>query len=100
MTKNFSKGCRRLAVAAPIVLAVVAVGQNAQIGREVAIPSHLADGEEFNISLPQLIQFGQQLFNAKFTVQEGAGRPRSKGRLTTTSVRTRHRRRHHRPSRS
>jgi Di-haem oxidoreductase, putative peroxidase len=79
MTKNFSKGCRRLAVAAPIVLVVVAVGQNAQIGREVAIPSHLADGEEFNISLPQLIQFGQQLFNAKFTVQEGAGRPRSKG---------------------
>ena len=79
MTKHFSKGCHRLALAAPMVLAVVALGQNAQIGREVAIPSHLADGEEFNISVPQLIRFGEQLFNAKFTVQEGAGRPRSKG---------------------
>jgi hypothetical protein len=67
------------AVTAPMVVAVVALGQNEQIGREVAIPSHLADGEEFNISLPQMIQFGQQLFNAKFTIQEGAGRPRSKG---------------------
>ena len=79
MTKHFSRCCRRLAVAAPMVLAVLALGQNARIGREVAIPSHLADGEEFNISVPQLIRFGQQLFNAKFTVQEGAGRPRSKG---------------------
>ena len=79
MTKHFSRCCRRLAVAAPMVLAVLALGQNAQMGREVAIPSHLADGEEFNISVPQLIRFGEQLFNAKFTVQEGAGRPRSKG---------------------
>ena len=67
------------ALAAPLVLTVMAVGQSAPIGREVAVPNHLADGEEFNISLPQLIQFGRQLFNAKFTIQEGAGRPRSKG---------------------
>ena len=50
-----------------------------QIGREVAIPAHLQDGEEFNLPVTQLIQFGAKLFNAKFTVQEGAGRPLSKG---------------------
>jgi hypothetical protein len=50
-----------------------------QIGREVAIPVHLQDGDEFNVSLRQLIQYGSQLFNAKFTAQEGAGRPLSKG---------------------
>jgi len=77
--KRFPKGCRWLAAAAPVVLAVVALGQSAQIGREAAIPIHLADGEEFNVSLRQLIQYGQQLFNAKFTIQEGAGRPQSKG---------------------
>jgi hypothetical protein len=63
------------------LLAITALGQNAnpQIGREVAIPRHLQDGEEFNLSIPQLIQFGSQLFSAKFTVQEGAGRPLTKG---------------------
>ena len=79
MGKHFSKGSRWFAAATPLVLSMVALGQSSQIGREVAIPNHLADGEEFNISVPQLIQFGQQLFNAKFTIQEGAGRPRSKG---------------------
>jgi len=79
MLKRFAKGFRWLAGAIPLVVSVAAIGQGSPIGREVAIPSHLADGEEFNISVPQLIQFGQKLFNAKFTVQEGAGRPRSKG---------------------
>jgi len=50
-----------------------------QVGREVAIPSHLQDGEEFNTPVSQLIRYGAQLFNAKFTIQEGAGRPQSKG---------------------
>jgi hypothetical protein len=59
----------------------VALGQglDPQIGREVAIPRHLQDGEEFNTPLPQLIRYGSQLFTAKFTIQEGAGRPLSKG---------------------
>src|SRR5258708_21957362 len=52
---------------------------NSQVGREVAIPKHLQDGEEFTTPLNQLIQYGSQLFNAKFTIQEGAGRPLSKG---------------------
>lgn len=64
-----------------LLFAIAALGQNAnsQIGQEVAIPRHLQDGEEFRLSIPQLIQFGSQLFTAKFTVQEGAGRPASKG---------------------
>jgi mono/diheme cytochrome c family protein len=45
----------------------------------VAIPIHLQDGEEFSTSLRHLIEYGSQLFNAKFTIQEGAGRPQSKG---------------------
>jgi hypothetical protein len=50
-----------------------------QIGQEVAIPKHLQDGEEFDTPLEELIQYGGQLFTAKFTVNEGGGRPRSKG---------------------
>jgi len=63
------------------VLAAVALAQSpvSQIGREVAIPSHLQDGEEFNTPVSQLIRYGAQLFNAKFTIQEGAGRPLTKG---------------------
>jgi hypothetical protein len=62
-------------------IAISAWGQSAssQVGREVAIPVHLQDGEEFTTPIRQLIQYGAQLFNAKFTVQEGAGRPFSKG---------------------
>lgn len=60
-------------------LAVFAQDPSAQVGREVAIPVHLQDGDEFTVSTSQLIQYGAQLFNAKFTIQEGAGRPLSKG---------------------
>jgi hypothetical protein len=45
----------------------------------VAIPEHLQDGEEFTVPLQQLIDYGHKLFDAKFTVEEGAGRPLSKG---------------------
>ncbi len=60
---------------------IVAWGQSpsSQIGREVAISVHLQDGEEFTTPIKKLIEFGSQLFNAKFTIQEGAGRPFSKG---------------------
>jgi hypothetical protein len=68
-------------IAALLFLPALAVAQDSAsaIGREVAIPAHLEDGDEFNISLRRLIQYGAQLFNAKFTIQEGAGRPLSKG---------------------
>jgi hypothetical protein len=50
-----------------------------QIGREVAIPRHLQDGEEYQLTISQLIAFGEKLFTAKWTIQEGQGRPNAKG---------------------
>ena len=80
MAKNFHRTRIWLAVLCSLI-AVAASGQSPspQVGREVAIPAHLQDGEEFTTSLRHLIEFGSQLFNAKFTIQEGAGRPQSKG---------------------
>jgi hypothetical protein len=53
--------------------------EGGRIGREVAIPKHLQDGEEFRIPLLDLIAYGKKLFCANFTAEEGAGRPQSKG---------------------
>ncbi|MGH7971233.1 MAG: hypothetical protein ACREIC_21140 [Limisphaerales bacterium] len=50
-----------------------------EIGREVAIPRHLQDGEEFQIPLRQLIDHGRNLFTAVWTIEEGGGRPLTKG---------------------
>ena len=55
-------------IAVPIVHA-----QSNQIGREVAIPEHLQNGQEFQISLTTLVEFGRQLFTANWTIQEGQG---------------------------
>ena len=49
------------------------------IGKEVAIPRHLQDGEEYELSIPKLIQFGEKVFTAKWTIQEGQARPHVKG---------------------
>lgn len=51
----------------------------AQIGSEKAIPKHLQDGEEFDVSLAALLKHGEALFGAAWTVQEGGGRPLTKG---------------------
>ena len=50
-----------------------------QIGREVSIPRHLQNGEEFTTSVANLLKYGEKLFTANFTIQEGAGRPLTKG---------------------
>ena len=80
MTENFHRTRIWLAVVSTLI-AVAASGQSpsSQVGREVAIPVHLQDGEEFTTPLRHLIEHGSRLFNAKFTIQEGAGRPLSKG---------------------
>jgi hypothetical protein len=54
-------------------------GEDSSIGREIAISHHLQDGQEFTAPLQTLIRYGERLFRADFTVQEGAGRPLSKG---------------------
>ena len=56
------------------------------IGREVAIPQHLQNGQEFQMSLSTLLEFGRQLFTANWTIQEGQGRPLAKGVGTPTGL--------------
>ena len=73
---------RKIVVALTLVsagLMALKAGLFAQIGVEKSIPIHLQDGEEFTITIPQLISFGQQLFTAMWTDQEGQGRPLTKG---------------------
>jgi len=77
-------GQRRLILATVPVCFLLALRARAQevrspIGREVSIARHLQDGEEFQLSIPKLVAFGEKLFRANWTVQEGAGRPLTKG---------------------
>lgn len=59
---------------------------HSQIGREVAIPHHLQDGEEYQLTIAKLIAFGEKLFTAKWTSQEGQGRPNTKGTAAGPSL--------------
>lgn len=52
---------------------------NPPIGQEVSITTHLLDGAETSIGTNALIRHGRDLFEANWTVQEGGGRPRTKG---------------------
>jgi Di-haem oxidoreductase, putative peroxidase len=49
------------------------------IGKEKSVPTHLQDGQEFQLKIKELISFGELLFRARWTSQEGQGRPLSKG---------------------
>jgi hypothetical protein len=49
------------------------------IGREVAVRRHLRDGEEFSLSLRDLVAHARLLFTAVWTIEEGGGRPLTKG---------------------
>ncbi len=51
----------------------------APVGKEISVPTHLQDGQEFVISIQDLIAFGELLFRANWTIQEGGGRPFTKG---------------------
>lgn len=50
-----------------------------QLGVEKAVPRHLCDDEEFQIPLTDLVAHGKLLFTANWTVQDGGGRPLTKG---------------------
>ena len=63
-------------LAAPILVSA----QTADlIGKELSVPQHLEDGQEFQLSITELIAFGSRLFSARWTTQEGQGRPQTKG---------------------
>jgi len=71
---------RVLSVLGVVYVSVLSsVHSQSPIGREVAISRHLQDGEEFSISLRDLLAHGQKLFTAVWTIEEGGGRPLSKG---------------------
>lgn len=60
----------------------LALGTNVftqSIGSELSMARRLADGEEFDISLRDLVEHGGRLFAANWTSQEGGGRPQTKG---------------------
>jgi hypothetical protein len=69
------------AAAAPIEAETTASALTSidDLGREVAVPQHLRDGDEFRISLGRLLRHGKLLFEAVWTPQEGNGRPLTKG---------------------
>src|SRR6185369_7784530 len=43
------------------------------------IPRHLVNGEEYTTPIVELLDYGKRLFSANWTIQEGAGRPLTKG---------------------
>ncbi len=65
----------------PVLFASVVFAQDGglAIGSETGASRHLGDGEEFRLPLHQLIDHGRMLFDAAWTVQEGGGRPLTKG---------------------
>jgi hypothetical protein len=71
ITKIPSRARRRLAALSATFVAPAAFGQSPspQLGREVAIPVHLQDGEKFTTPIEQLIRYGARLFSAKFAAR-------------------------------
>jgi cytochrome c peroxidase len=55
------------------------VSDSDAIGRELAVPVHLQDGDELTMAPVALAAFGQTLFTARWTTQEGQGRPLGSG---------------------
>src|SRR5947199_369327 len=68
-------------VVAVLAWPMVAISQSprGKVGQEVAVPVHMQDGEEYQARVRDLVAYGKKLFTAAWTIQEGAGRPMSKG---------------------
>ena len=73
----------RLAVIPIFVIGLITMGGSqtfaTELGKEVSVPNHLQDGDEFNMKVRKLISHGKLLFGANWTNQEGGGRPLTKG---------------------
>ncbi len=59
--------------------AAATLSSQSPIGREVAVAHHLADGQEYVLPLKELLAHGRKLFSAVWTIEEGGGRPGTKG---------------------
>lgn len=91
-----SKGHRRVIDCATLLfVAYLSAGTAAEppspsldpalIGKEISIPVHLRNGQEFETNIPDLIRYGKELFVARWTSQEGQGRAFGKGNDGTLS---------------
>ena len=67
----------------------LSAGDERPLGSEHAIERHLKDGEEFTLPISTLLEFGKAIFSANWTIQDGAGRPLTKGTGTPLSDPTR-----------
>ncbi len=74
-----SNGFRGVCFAAAASLGLGATGTGQDIGDERAVPMHLGAGEEFSLSLEDLLGHGGHLFTTKWTRFDGMGRPFTKG---------------------
>jgi hypothetical protein len=61
------------------IIGVATTVSYAQIGGEVSIARHLPDTSETRFSAGELFKFGQLIFTANWTDQDGVGRPMTKG---------------------
>ena len=77
--ERFARGSVLVGFILFVAVATLRSQGGSQIGAEISIPRHLQDGEEFTLSLRDLLAHGQKLFVAPWTVQEGGGRPLTKG---------------------
>jgi hypothetical protein len=77
--RHLRKALLPLAILALAPWVTDADGEVVEIGREVSMPARLKERQEFTIPLPELLEHGRKLFEAMWTVQEGAGRPLTKG---------------------
>ncbi len=66
-------------VIATLFAGAIVAQSPASLGDERGVRRHLAGEQEFNLSIPELVEFGRTLFVANWTVDDGAGRPLSKG---------------------
>jgi hypothetical protein len=80
MTKKHRRPAVLPVLLLPLFFATPVMAQTANlIGKEKSVPTHLQDGQEFQLDIKELISFGRQLFQARWTSQEGQGRPLNKG---------------------
>lgn len=81
MSSSLASAVASLAASA-IAAALAASGSpppSAPLGAELSVPQRLADGQEYQLSTKKLFEKGRELFAANWTIQEGAGRPLTKG---------------------
>jgi cytochrome c peroxidase len=53
--------------------------RKSRLGSEAAIAAHLSAVDEQKLSVRELIDFGEKIFNANWTEEDGAGRPLTNG---------------------